>query len=240
MTPEPLDEIAERVARLRGASSNGASSSAPSADDLDWFLFHSFPGCLVEPTRFASLLPVYERALASGTTFDFELLFVRLLELRDAVPAEVRSSVARAALRRAIEQGFDPADAIAAIRFAIRVLTDADAFLERLLADEACAPLRFQLTVDFVLDERELDDYLALSYLREGDPDAAPVLEDFPLMPRARSRLAALFEESACRRRLEEGWSTWTEEFERPTLRQALDAKLPGFRPADAPTRSTP
>jgi hypothetical protein len=210
MTKEPLEEIAERLARLRGASGNGATSSAPHADDLDWFLFHSFPGCDVEPTRFASLLPLYERALAAGTTFDFELLFVRLLELRDAVPAEARCSVARSALRRAIEEGFDPADAIAAIRFAIRVLPDADAFLDRLLTDEACARLRFHLTVDFVLDERELDDYLALSYLREGDPDAASVLEAFPLMPGAQRRLATLFEEGCLSGRLEEGWSAWT------------------------------
>jgi hypothetical protein len=134
-------------------------------------------------------------------------------------------------MRRLLDDGFDPADAIAAIRFAIRVLPDAETFVQRIAEDEACARLRFLLSVDFELDERELDDYLALSYLRDGDPDAAPVLGGFPLASGVLPRLAALFEEGACRRRLEEGWETFTAPDERPTLLEALREKLPGFRP---------
>lgn len=240
MTTKPVEEIEERLARLRGASGNGATTASPDADDLDWLLFQSFPGCAVEPARFVTLLPAYQQAIASGVMFDFELLFVRLLELGDAVAADTRRQVARAALQRLLEEGFDPADAIAAIRFAIRVLPDVEQFLARLGGDEACARLRFQLTVDFVLDERELDDYLALSYLREGDPDAASVLEGFPLAPGVKDRLSALFEASACRARLEQGWTRWSEAEDRATLREALSSKVPGFRPVEPPTRSTP
>ncbi|MFN8177891.1 MAG: hypothetical protein U0167_08185 [bacterium] len=231
MTPVPVEEIEERLARLRGASGNGAASVAPEADDLDWFLFHSFPGCDVEPAQLAALLPVYERALATSAAFDFELLFVRVLELRDAIAPDAREGIARAAARRVLAGGFDPADAIAAIRFAARALADVDAFLDRLLADEACASLRFQLSVDFVLDERELADYLALSYLREGDPDASPLLAAFPVAKGAEARLARFFDQAACRRRIEEGWSRFCEPAERAMLLQALQSKFPGFCP---------
>jgi hypothetical protein len=224
-----MDEIAERTGRLT-ASGNGASSGAFAADDLDWFLFHSFPGSEVDPARLGALLPVYERALAAGAAFDVELLYVRALELGDAVPAETRVSIARAAVRRALAGGFDAADAIASLRFALRVLP-ADEFLDRLLADASCERLRFHLTADFVLDERGLDDYLALSYLREGDPDADPVLARFPVPPRARERLAEFLAEAACRRRLEAGFARWTDPEERPTLLAALGEKLPGFTP---------
>jgi len=240
MGPAPVEEIEQRLARLKGEARNGSASPSPDPDDLDWFLFHSFPGTDVEPAQFAALVPVYERALATGATFDVELLFVRSLELGDAIPSEARMGLARAAARRVIERGFDAGDAIAAIRFAARVLPDADGFLDLLLDDHDCAQLRFQLGVDFILDERELGDYLALSYLREGDPDAASLLEQFPLSKRAQERLARLFDEQECGRRLREGWWRWTEPAERATLREALQEKLPGFAPPDPPTRSTP
>lgn len=229
MAAERIDEVEERIARL-GAPGNGASASYD-ADDLDWFLFHSFPGSEVGPDRLASLLPLYERAIAAGATFDVELLFVRTLELGDAVPAASRTSLARAAVRRALDGGFDSADAIAAIRFGLRTLPDAG-FLDRLVEDPALEGLRFQLTVDFTLDERDLADYLALSYLRDEDPDAGPLLAGFPVPAPARERLAAFFAEPACRARLRDGFERWTDPEERPTLVRALEEKLPGFTPA--------
>jgi hypothetical protein len=91
-----------------------------------------------------------------------------------------------------------------------------------------------------VLDERELADYLALSYLREGDPDAEPLLASFPVGKGAEARLASFFDERACRRRLEDGWSRWCEPAEEELLRVALRSKFPEFCPPEAPTRSTP
>jgi hypothetical protein len=232
MVPARADEIEERAARLRAASGNGQSPAHPDPDDLDWFLFHSFPGSDVEPARLVALLPHYERALARGASFDFELLYVRALEVGARASDDLRAAIARAAAERVLAGAFDAADAIAAIRFAIRVLPD-DELVTRVVSDANQAKLRFDLTLDFLLDERELDDYLAISYLREGDPDADPVLARFPAREDAKRRLAALFEETACRRRVEEGWARWTEPAERPTLRAALRDRWPDFAATD-------
>ena len=225
MVADRVDEVEERVARLT-ASGNGASSRALDPDDLDWVLFHSFPGSEVAPGRLASLLPVYERALGAGAVFDYELLYVRLLEAGDAVAADARASIAKVAAERALGGGFDAADSIAAIRFVLRVLPGSD-FLDRLLGDPSCERLRFHLVLDFTLDERELDDYLAVSYLREGDPDADPVLARFPVPAAARERLVVFLAEDKRRRLLADGLTKWTEPEERATLFQALAERLP-------------
>jgi hypothetical protein len=232
MTPARAVEVDERVARLRSSRGNGASAT-PSTDDLDWVLFHSFPGSEVEPARLIELIPLYADSLSRGAVFDFELLFVRVLELGASIPDETRIGLARAAAGRALAGRFDPADAIAAVRFVIRALPNSEDFLEQMATGADAARLRFDLTVDFLLDERDLGDYLALSYLREGDPDAEPVLARFPVPESARTRLAAFFEESACRRRVQEGWPSWVEEAERATLLEALRALWPNFTPVE-------
>lgn len=219
-------EIEERIARL-GASGNGRSP-APDGEDLDWLLFHTFPGSDLEPARLASLLPRFTRALEDGIAFDFELLYVRALELDTVIPDAERAALARAALRRALAGGFDPADAVAALRFALRVIPP-DEFLTAFLADPAQERFRFHLTVDFTLDERSLEDYLALSYLRDGDRDADRVLARYPVPRAATDALAAFFEETACRRRLAAGFVAWVDADERDLLAQALVEKLPGI-----------
>ncbi len=231
MTPARVDETDERIARLRAFRHNGATT--PSADDLDWVLFHSFPGSEVEPARLVELIPIYADAVERGGGFDFELLFVRVLELGDSISADTRTALARTAARRTLGGDFDPADAIAAVRFVIRALPRWEELVDPLITDPRAGRLRFDLTVDFVLDERDLDDYLALSYLREGDPDAAPVLARYPVPKDAKARLADFFEDSACRRRVQEGWSTWADVAERPTLLEALRSLWPSFAPGD-------
>lgn len=221
-----MAELEERIARL-GASGNG-QSPAPDGEDLDWLLFHTFPGSHVDPGRLAALLPRFVRALEDGVAFDFELLYVRALELDAVIPDAQRDALARAAMRRALAGGFDPADAVAALRFALRV-TSPDAFLPAFLADPAQERLRFHLTMDFTLDERSLEDYLALSYLRDGDRDADRTLARYPVPAGAVAELAAFLEENACRRRLEAGFTAWVDAEEREMLAQALAEKLPGI-----------
>jgi hypothetical protein len=223
-------ELEARLARLTAPGSNGGPPALPSADDLDWFLFHSFPGCEVPAERFGSLLPVYERALREGASFDLELLFVRVLEVGDVIPAEARRALARAAVDRALAGGFDSSDAMAALRFAVRALPDEPAFLDRLARDPALEKLRWQLAVDFALDDRALEDYLAISYLRDGDPDIAPRLERFPVSPAARALLEKLFGEGGGRRRIEAGFDEFVDPDERAMLLEALEERIPGFR----------
>lgn len=223
---DPEGEIEERIARL-GKSGNG-QSPAPDSEDLDWLLFHTFPGSDMAPARLAELLPRFTRALEGGVAFDFELLYVRALELDAVIPDAARAALARAAVRRALAGGFDPADAIAAVRFALRVIP-AGEFLPAFLEDPAQERFRFHLTADFTLDERSLRDYLALSYLRDGDRDADRILTRYPVPTAAAAALAVFLEEGACRRRLEAGFAAWADPDERDMLAHALAEKLPGI-----------
>lgn len=232
MSAPTANELSRRLARMRSPSSNG--DGAPATEDLDWFLFQSFPECAVPPAKFAELVPVYARALRTGARFDYELLFVRVLELHDLVGSEGIRSVAHAAVARAFGGGFDPADAVAALRFALRALPADDGFLDDMLSRADLASLRFQWTLDFVLDEREPADYLTLSYLRDDDPATASLLEAFPIAPGRARTVAAFLADEECRARLEAGWETETSTEERAALAAALREKLPGFS-ADAP-----
>lgn len=229
MSLDRLDEVEEHVARLLGSGNGQAPADG---EELDWLLFHSFPGSDLDPARLAALLPRYEAALDAGVDFDFELLFIRALELDRAIGDEARRSLARTAMRRVRADAFDPSDAVTALRFALRVLPP-DEFLAPLLEDPALERLRFHLTVDFTLDERSLDDYLALSYLRDGDRDADRVLARYPVPAVAHARLAESLAEPACRRRLEAGFPRWTDPSERELLARALSEKLPGIRLGD-------
>ncbi len=219
-------EIEERIARL-GASGNG-QSPAPDGEDLDWLLFHTFPGSDLDPGQLAALLPRFTRALENGVAFDFELLYVRALELDAVIPDAQRGALAHAAVRRALAGGFDPADAIATLRFALRVIPP-EGLLPAFLQDAAQERFRFHLTLDFTLDERSLEDYLALSYLRDGDRDADRILARYPIPASAVAALGAFLEEGACRRRLEAGFAVWVDADEREMLAQALVEKLPGI-----------
>ena len=221
----------DRLARMTTPGSNGGNPVLPAADDLDWFLFHSFPGCEVPADRFAGLLPVYERALRAGTAFDVELLFVRVLEVGDVVPVDVRQSLARAASGRALERGFDSSDAMSVIRFVIRAFPSETTFLDRLMDDPGLERLRWELAVDFALDDRSLDDYLAVSYLRDGDPEVVSRLDSFPVMPAARERLEILLGADGGRRRIEAGFEEFAEPAERAMLLEALAERFPGFAP---------
>jgi hypothetical protein len=235
VSAELSPELQERLARLGGPSSNGgggAEARVPDADDLDWFLFHSFPECEVAPDTFAGIVPVYERALRAGAAFDHELLFVRALELSDRIGPEHLERLARAAVERVRHRGFDPADAIAALRFALRTLPPEDSFLDDLLESADLASFRFHWTVDFVLDSRDLDEYLALSYLRDDDPATADLLRRFPVPEGRLRRLAAFLAPEACRRRIEAGWEAETAPRERAALAAALAGRLGGFTPA--------
>jgi len=229
------DELRERLARIHRPSANGdegaADTAAPASDDLDWFLFRSFPECEVSPALFAELVPVYEKALRAGARFDHELLYVRTLELVDQVGIEAVRRIARAALERTLAGGFDPADAVAALRFALRTLPADEPFLDDVLGRPSLAGLRFQWTLDFVLDERDVAEYLALSYLRDDDPDTAGLLARFPVPPARLDRLARFFEADACRRRLAVGWEEHTAPEERHGLAAQIAERLPGFAP---------
>jgi hypothetical protein len=225
-------EYEDRLSRVTAPASNGGSASLPAADDLDWFLFHSFPGCDVPAERFAELLPVYERALRAGAAFDVELLFVRVLESGEAVPPAARESLARAAAERVLARGFDSSDTMSAIRFVIRALPGETALLERVAEEPGLAGLRWQLALDFALDERSLGDYLAVSYLRDGDPDVAPRLERFPVSPAGRAGLERIFGSDGGRARIEAGFEEHADPEERAMLLEALAERFPGFTPA--------
>jgi hypothetical protein len=224
------NELRERLARLENPSANGGGAAAPSADDLDWFLFQSFPDCEVSPERFASLLPKYEHALRAGVPFDSELLYVRVLEIGGTAGGDARRAIARTVAERVLAGQLDSSDSIAAVRFAVRVLPDAVGMLDRLRSQPELRRLYWQMTVDFVLDERPLGEYLAVSYLRDDDPDAGPRLRDFPVPPEAQARLEEMFAPEACRRRLEEGFEEFAEPEERGMLLAAFESRVPGFR----------
>ena len=221
-------ELQERLQRVRPPSSNGAGA-VPATDDLDWFLFQSFPDCAVPAETFAELVPVYERALRAGAYFDHELLFVRLIELHELVGEAGVRAVARAAVERTLSGGFEPAEGIAALRFAMRTLPETDQFLDDVLSRPALEAFRFRWTVDFVLDERGESEYLAVSYLRDDDPATAPLMKNFAVPAARREKLAAFFAPDACRQRLQEGWAAVTRPEERDALAESLKARLPGF-----------
>lgn len=222
-----LDPLSRVLAHAR----NGRKD--PDGDDLDWVLFRSFPDGDVSWERFAEAVPVFQRALDTETTFDHELLFVRLIEAGDAVSADARRDIARSVADRVLANGFEPDDAISVLRFALRVLPDADKFISDLTSDTSLDRLRFLLTVDFVLDERELDDYLSLSYLRDADPDSAPLLAGFPIHAGALEQLERMFSDRIVREQLHTGWARHTEPWEREALAKAFSVKLPGFVPED-------
>lgn len=229
MSAETEPELRDRLDRVRASSSNGAGGGAPSTEDLDWFLFQSFPECAVPADTFAELVPVYERALRAGAYFDHELLFVRLLELHRTVGEGAVRSVARAAVERTLAGGFEPAEAIAALRFAMRALPEEDPFLDEILTRPDQEAFRFRWTVDFVLDERGEREYLAVSYLRDDDPATAALMARFAVPAARREKLAAFFAPEACRERLRSGWAAVTRPEERQALAQSLMHRLPGF-----------
>jgi hypothetical protein len=185
MSVEPSSELARRLLRL-GTPWGGRPDALPTADDLDWFLYESFPECAVPAETFAQLVPVYERALRAGATFDFELLFVRAVELVGLIGGDGLLRLARAARDRLLDGGFEPHDGIAALRFTVRVLPEDDAFLDEVLGRSSLASFRREWTQDFALDARGPREYFALSYLRDDDPETAGVLARF-LIPASRA-----------------------------------------------------
>lgn len=229
MTTDAESELRDRLERVRAPASNGHGHDAPATEDLDWFLFESFPECAVPPETFVELVPVYEHALRAGARFDHELLFVRALELHDRIGEARVRSIARTAVDRVLEGGFEPAEAIAALRFAVRALPPEDPFLDEVLQRDDLAAFRFRWTLDFVLDERGSREYLALSYLRDDDPATAPLMARFAVPPARMEKLAAFFGTEACRARLEAGWTAGTDARERTALAAAVKERIPGF-----------
>ncbi|HMB68437.1 MAG TPA: hypothetical protein VKU85_03975 [bacterium] len=221
-------ETRERVERLLAPPGNG--HGAPGGDDLDWILFRSFPRGAVDADTFARLVPTCVHALDSGAVFDHELLFVRLIEMADACADGDLAEAARAAARRLLTGGFDPDETPAVVRFVVRALPDADDTLETLLRDPGHERLRFFLTADFLLDERDLPDYLALSYLRDSDPDAPAALTRHPVPDRLRERLARFLEPEVALDRIRTGWKRWASAAECDALRDGIAARWPHVR----------
>ncbi|MEZ5064163.1 MAG: hypothetical protein R3B81_05480 [bacterium] len=228
MTAPESRESFERVVALAETRRNGAPALAD-VDDLDWCLFHSFPDCELTPKDFARTLPAFTAALEAGVNFDLELLFVRALEIGEAASAESRAALARAALARLAAGALDSSDAIATVRFAIRTVPAGEEPLARLLDTPALEALRWQMSVDYVLDERSLEDYLAMSYLRDTDPDAVRLLERFPIPAAHREQLAAFFADDACRARIAAGFGSFADPAESGLLREGLAERLPGL-----------
>ena len=206
MIPE-LPDLQDRLERLRRPSANGSGAPRRDGEDLDWFLLRSFPDCGVSPELFVELVPVFVESIRNGISFDVELLYVRCLELGSRLGAEGLETVAEAGLRRAFDGGFDAADSLASIRFALRVIPG-ETFLPRLLEDDDLEELRFRMTVDFVLDERDLGEYLAVSYLRDGDPEIGDRLAPYPVRESDREILEGFLDRDACRTRIERGLGT--------------------------------
>jgi hypothetical protein len=179
---------------------------------------------------FAELLPIYQAALQSGLVFDYELLYVRLLEFGDRLDRDALDAIARSAVERMVDGGFDAADSVAALRFAIRVLPADEPFLDSLMQSSEQEALCFQLTVDFVLDARELDEYLAVSYLRDGDPEADAVLRRHPIPEVFRRRIERFFAPESCRERIEQGWRKWGSKAEYEELAGVLRKRIPELR----------
>jgi hypothetical protein len=202
MSGGPRPELEQRLARLGALSSNGGgAASSPSTDDLNWFLYESFPECAVPPETFAGLVPLFERALRAGASFDFELLFVRVIELAERIGRDGVLRVARAARDRLLEGNFEAHEGIAALRFAVRALPEDDAFLDELLRRSSLAGFREEWARDFALDERGPGEYFALSYLRDEDPETAGVLARFPVPVARAAKLAAFLEDAERRAR---------------------------------------
>ncbi len=210
-----------------------AKPAAASArrDALDRILFESFPGGAADPARFERALPEFGRALREGIPIDVELLFVRLVEASVRASRLVGEDLVAGVRERTLAAGFGPEDSLAAARFLARVLPAEDDALDRLFQDEALEGLQFAMSLDFVLDSREAEEYAALSYLRDGDPDAAASLRGFPIPETARRAWAAFFDRTRCLERLRRGWLRWTAPEERARLAEWVRKRSPEFEP---------
>lgn len=206
-----------------------ANATSRARDELNAVLYASFTGGSVSAADLERQFPQFLSALRERIPFDNELLFVRILELSGRRAGIVGESLVRETARRALEGGFSAGDTLAAMRFLARVLPAEDGFFERLFSVEVLEPLRFEMTLDFVTDQRDLEEYLALSYLRDGDPEAQEVLRGFPIPEPVRSRIEHFFSADQCAQRLRSGWNRWVPAEQSETLRRWIRAKLPRF-----------
>ena len=206
-----------------------ANATSRARDELNAALYESFPGGAVSAADLEKQFPLFLNALRERIPFDHELLFVRILEMSGRRAGIVGEALVREIARRAIEGGFSAGDTLAAIRLLARVLPAEDGFFERLFSIESLESLRFEMTLDFVTDQRDLEEYLALSYLRDGDPEAQEVLRGFPIPEPVRARLVSFFDPGECVKRLREGWSRWVPVEQRESLRKWIRTKIPSF-----------
>jgi len=204
-----------------------ASAISRARDELNAVLYDSFPGGSVSAADLERQFPLFLNALREHVPFDHELLFVRILELSGRRAGIVGESLVREIARRALEGGFSAGDTLAAMRLLARVLPAEDNFFEKLLSIEALDSLRFEMTLDFATDQRPLDEYLALSYLRDGDPEAEEVLRGFPIPAPVRSRLETFFHPEQCAARLRAGWSRWIPSEQSESMRNWIRGKIP-------------
>jgi hypothetical protein len=206
-----------------------ANAPSRARDELNSALYESFPGGAVSATELEKQFPHFLTALRERIPFDHELLFVRILELSGRRAGIVGEALVREIAKRALEGGFSPGDTLAAMRLLARVLPAEDGFFERLFSIEALEQLRFEMTLDFAMDQRALAEYLALSYLRDGDPEAHDVLRGFPIPEPVRVRLEFFFDAEQCVRRLQFGWNRWIPAEQRESLRKWVRVKFPSF-----------
>jgi len=204
-----------------------ANATSRARDELNAVLYDSFPGGVVSEADLERKFPLFLNALREHIPFDHELLFVRILELSGRRAGIVGEALVREIARRALEGGFSAGDTLAAMRLLARVLPAEDNFFERLLAIEALDLLRFEMTLDFAADQRGLEEYMALSYLRDGDPEAQEVLRGFPIPAPVRSRLESFFHPEQCAARLRAGWSRWIPSEQSETMRNWICGKIP-------------
>jgi len=214
-----------------------ASETSRMRDELNAALYESFPGGSVSPADLESRFPTFLKALRDRVPFDHELLFVRILELSGRRAGITGEELVREIARRALEGGFSAGDTLAAMRLLARVLPAEDEFFEKLFAIEALEPLRFEMTLDYFTDQRDLVEYLALSYLREGDPETQDVLGGFPISEPVRARIESFFDPERCAQRICEGWSRWAPLEQRDSLKEWIRAKIPNFEERAAVTR---
>lgn len=207
------------------------SLAADPRDAFDRLLFDSFPGGSVGPAEFERALPGFEKALRSGVPFDVELLFVRVVEASARAARLVGEGVVAAVRERALAGGFGPEETLAAARFLARVLPAEDDALVRLFTDPALEELQFAMSLDFVLDARDAQEYLALSYLHDADPAAAEALRGFPVPEAARRAWNTFFDASQCIERLRRGWIRRIPFAERAQLAAWVRERAPDFEP---------
>jgi hypothetical protein len=198
-------------------------------DELNAALYASFPGGSLAAADLEKYFPAFLKALRDRVSFDHELLFVRILELSGRRGGMVGEELVREIAHRALEGGFTAEDTLAAMRLLARVLPAEDEFFERLFTIEALESLRFEMTLDYVTDQRDLGEYLALSYLREGDPETRDVLGGFPISEPVRARIESFFDPERCAQRLCEGWNRWAPSEQRDSLKEWIRGKIPNF-----------